>query len=486
MELQSPLPPTVPSPDVPLAEIEAVFALQQAHRQAMRGTTAAQRIAKLKRLRTYLMEQRPAFEAALWADYQKPSSEVTLSEILPVLGEIKHAIRHLKRWMKPRKVKTPLTFLGTSARIRYEPKGVCLIISPWNYPVNLALMPLVSALAAGNTAMLKPSEFTPHTSRLLKTFLGELFDPREVAVFEGDHRVAQALLVHPFDHVFFTGSPAVGKHIQAAAAKHLTSTTLELGGKSPTIVDETADLEAAAAKIAVGKGTNVGQTCIAPDYVYVHQSKHDALVQALKRSLVTHYGPARVDAPAEDLSRLVHDRHFQKMVDTLETARAEGATVAAGGVYDAARRYMAPTVLTGVEPDHAIMQEEIFGPLLPVLPYLGLDEVIETINRLEKPLTMYIFSKNRATIDRVLSRTSAGSTVVNDTLIQYIHPELPFGGVNHSGIGKSHGHAGFLAFSNARPVLRQHLKRPIIGWLYPPFTHKVQRLTEWVLKWFYL
>ncbi len=481
---------TVKPPDqeipVPFAEIERVFSMQQAHRQAVRNTTAAQRIKKLKDLRTYLMAQRPAFEEALWADYQKPKAEVTLSEILPVLTEIKHAIKHLKRWMKPQKVKTPITLWGTSTQVRYEPKGVALIISPWNYPVNLALMPLVSAIAAGNTAIIKPSEYTPHTARLLKAFLGECFDEREVAVFEGDHRVAQALLHHPFDHIFFTGSPAVGKIIQVAAAQHLASTTLELGGKSPTIVDETANIEEAASKIAIGKGTNAGQTCIAPDYLYVHETKHEALVAALKQKLAAHYGAPKADAAATDLSRLIHDRHHQRMVQVVTQAQAEGAKVVAGGVYDAERRYFAPTLLTGVQPDHQIMKEEIFGPILPVLPYRALDDVLAVINRIEKPLTMYMFSNSKSNIERVLGRTSAGSTVINDTLIHYIHPELPFGGVNNSGIGKSHGRAGFLAFSNERPVLKQHLKRPIISLLYPPFTDKVHRLTEMVLRWFYL
>lgn len=463
------------------AEIARVFRVQQENLPRLRATTARARIDKLNRLYDALFERRQAIRDAVFADFRKPPEEVDLTEIGTVAIEIRHATKHLKRWMRPKNVGTPLTLFGTKSEIRYEPKGTALIIAPWNYPVDLALSPLVGALAAGCSAILKPSEAAPHTTRLLKTMLAELFDESEVAVFEGDKTVAQALLKLPFDHIYFTGSPAVGKIVMRAAAGHLTSVTLELGGKSPTIVDASADVEQAARAVAWGKFTNAGQTCIAPDYVLAHTTIHDAFVAALRRHLDEFYGDDA--ASSGDYARLIHAAHFERVRGLKDDAVAHGARVAYGGDARAAEQYLAPTVLTDVPEETDIMEEEIFGPVLPVLRFAQLDDALATINAKPKPLALYIFSDDDDAVERILGETSAGGTCVNDTLLHFMHPRLPFGGINHSGIGQAHGHFTFLAFSNQRAVLRQKLGRfSPLRKFHPPYTGTTRRLIDLLLK----
>ena len=460
-----------------------VFEQQQQHARFVRRTTAPERVRKLQRLRAKLEARRHAIHDALYADFRKPSEEVDLTEIMPVLLEIQHAAKHLADWMKPKKVSTPITLLGTSSEVRYEPKGVGLIIAPWNYPITLTLGPLVSAIAAGCTAVLKPSEYTPHTSGLIKELLGEVFEEREVAVFEGDYRVSQTLLELPFNHIYFTGSPQVGKIVMRAAAEHLASVTLELGGKSPTIVDETADVEDAAQKITYGKFANTGQTCIAPDYVYVHERIRPAFVEALRRQIQAFYGAtpdARAASPA--YARVINAKHHKRLTGLVDDAVERGARVQTGGTTDAEARFLDPTVLTDVPPDSQAMQEEIFGPVLPVLGFTSIDEVLATIHSKSTPLALYVFSQNEATIEYVLNHTTAGGTTVNDTLLHFMHPDLPFGGHNTSGIGKGYGHYGFLAFSNERAVLRQKLKHSPFKLAYPPYGPKTSKLIEWLMK----
>ncbi|ARA95172.1 aldehyde dehydrogenase family protein [Rhodothermaceae bacterium RA] len=474
-----------PSDQALEVRVRALFEAQRQHQPQVRRTSAEERIGTLRRLREALLARRQDLHVALWADFRKPAVEVDLTEIMPVLTEIKHAVDQLPRWMAPRRVKATPPLLGTRAEVRCEPKGVSLIIAPWNYPVTLTLGPLVSAVAAGCCCVLKPSEFTPHTTAVLRELLAAVFEEREVAVVEGDATAAQALLAQPFDHVFFTGSPRVGRLVMQAAARHLASVTLELGGKSPAIVDETADVGLAAEKIAQGKFTNAGQTCIAPDYVLVHTAVHDALTAALREQVHRFYGATPADrAASPDYPRLIHDGHWQRLAGWLEDALARGAEVVVGGRRNAAERYLEPTVLTGVAPDDPLMTEEIFGPILPVLRFETLDEALALVNARPKPLALYVFTESEAHRERILQETSAGGTCVNDTLLHFIHPELPFGGVGHSGLGKSHGHYGFLAFSNERAVLHQKLKKAPIRLLYPPYGPRVRRLAAWVLKYF--
>ncbi len=458
-----------------LEDIERIYEAQQKHRAAVANTTAAQRIEKLRRLERALFTHRDEIRKAMWEDYRKPAEEVDLSEIYPVAGEARHAMRHLRKWMKPKRVRTRLALLGSTSRIVYEPKGVVLIIAPWNFPFNLTLSPLVSSIAAGNCAMIKPSELAPASAACMKRILAALFGENEVAVIEGDASIAQTLLAKKFDHIFFTGSPAVGRIVMKAASEHLTSVTLELGGKSPAIVDESANLDSAAKKIAWGKALNAGQACIAPDYVLVQETVRDAFLAKLREKFA---------ALGDEGSRgiLVNDRHASRVHRLLDTAIASGAEVFVGGTGEG--RELKPTVLTNVAPDAPVMQEEIFGPILPVLTYRDLDDAFAIIHQREKPLVLYVFSRAKEAIRRIVSHTRAGGTSINHTMIHFYQLELPFGGVGHSGIGKSHGFYGFEAFSNARGVLQQRLPFSAIELLFPPYGAKLQKfLIDFTVRW---
>jgi aldehyde dehydrogenase (NAD+) len=457
-----------------LAGIERIYEAQRNNRAAVASTTAAQRIEKIKRLEQAMHSRRDEIRAAMWADYRKPAAEVDLSEIYPVVSEARHAASHLKSWLKPKRVRTRLALIGSQSRIVYEPKGMALIISPWNFPFNLTLGPLVSAIAAGDTAMLKPSEMTPESTACIRRILGDLFDEDEVAVIEGDASVAEALLRKRFDHIFFTGSPNVGRIVMKAAAEHLTSVTLELGGKSPVIVDATADLDEAAKKIAWGKFFNSGQICIAPDYVLVDESVAAEFSQKLRASIE--------GLGAASRGILVNDRHAGRIRKLFDGAIADGAKVLTGGTFR--ERDVDATVLTDVPSDSALMQEEIFGPLLPVTTYRTLDEAFAMIAAREKPLVLYAFSRDRKVVKRILASTTAGGTAINHTLIHFYQLDLPFGGVGQSGFGRSHGFAGFEAFSNARGVLDQRLKFSAIELLFPPYGGKLkEKLIDFTVKW---
>jgi aldehyde dehydrogenase (NAD+) len=450
----------------------AVFASQQATALRWRSSTASERIARIKRLRDAMMAQREQIYAAFLQDYRKSPAEVEASELLPVMEEIRHVLGRLKRWMKPTRMWPTTTMLGTSAWVQYQPRGRVLIIAPWNYPLSLCFGPLVSALAAGNTVIIKPSEMTPAVAALMAGIIAAVFPRDEVALFEGSLPTSSALLAMPFDHIFFTGSPAVGKVVMSAAAKHLTSVTLELGGKSPTIIDESANLTLAAETIMWGKFINNGQTCVAPDYLYVHATVKSAFIDACKRVLQARYGNSPAEQKASpDLTRIVNARHAQRVAGLLSDALDKGAVLHAGGEVDTASCYIAPTLLDNIAPGSAILEEEIFGPLLPIIAYTDLDQVLAEINAGQKPLALYIWSRKQDHIDRVLLGTSSGGACVNHCVAQFAHGNLPFGGVNNSGIGNGHGIYGFKAFSHERGVLRSS-PLMLIKLFFPPYTAK--------------
>ncbi len=457
--------------ETPAEQMQSAFEAQGPKALTLRSSTAFDRIARIKALREALLAQREALYAAFAQDMRKSKAEVEATELMPVLDEMRHVIGSLKGWMKPKRAWPTSTSLGLKARIHYQPRGRVLIIAPWNYPLNLCLGPLVSALAAGNTAILKPSEMTPAVSALISKIIASVFDRSEVALFEGAMATSQTLLAMPFDHIFFTGSPAVGKVVMAAAAKNLTSVTLELGGKSPTIVDETADISMAAENIMWGKFINSGQTCIAPDYLYVHASVKEAFVQACLVALNKLYGQDSSRAANPDLTHIVNLRHTQRLSGILEDAKQRGARVLVGGQVDEDAHFVAPTLIEGATADSRILNEEIFGPLLPIAEYSDLQTVISHINAQPKPLALYVFSRDSARTQRLLSETSSGGACVNHCMVHYAHGNLPFGGVNNSGIGSGHGYFGFKAFSHERAVLTG-------GWLRtekffaPPFTEK--------------
>lgn len=482
--VQTPKQAVPTSPNTQQAEIERIFKLQQANKQQVKNTTAAQRKKKLRTLEREILKRQTEIQDALWNDFHKAPAETDLVEIYPALTEIRHTISHLSDWMRPQPVETPLSHIGSSSEVVYEPKGNALIISPWNYPFNLCMIPVAAGIGAGCTLIIKPSEYTPHTSKVIKEILGVVFQENEVAVVEGDHTVSTELLKLKFDHIYFTGSPNVGKIVMRAAAEHLTSVTLELGGKSPAIVDESANVEKSAKRIAWGKCVNAGQTCVAPDYLYVHESKYDSFIDALKKSIAASYGEneaARAESP--DLAHIINQRHHKRIKKLLEDAIEKGANIEIGGQVNDENNYFAPTVLTNVPLDSEIMHEEIFGPVLPVFKYKDISEPLATINSKEKPLSMYIFSTSNKNINTLIQNTSAGGTVVNDTLLHVGHPNLPFGGVNNSGIGNGHGIWGFKAFSHERAVMKQPSWFSAAEGMYPPYTNVVKKLINLTLKW---
>jgi aldehyde dehydrogenase (NAD+) len=473
------IPPAADRPN----QFAAEFAALRANAPALRAEDVAARRRRLARLAAWLTANRTAIQQALYQDFKKPPEETDLTEIWPSLTELRHTSRQLKKWLAPLAVGTPMALLGTRSWVQAEPKGVVLIIAPWNYPFYLALDPLASAIAAGNAVVVKPAEQTPATSALLRRMAEELFRPDEVLVLEGGKEVASELLRLPWNHIFFTGSPQIGKIVMRAAAEHLSGVTLELGGKSPVIVDETANLRDAAEKIVWGKFLNAGQTCVAPDYLLVQASVHDALLAELRRAIHTYYGPdaAAIKASAS-FARIVNAHHFARLAALLEDAEARGATVAQGGSLDQHQCYLEPTVLTNVPAGAAIFEEEIFGPLLPVLPFERLPEAAAYVNARLPPLAQYVFTTSPANRRYLLDAVAAGGAAVNETIIQLAHPDLPFGGVGNSGLGKAHGYAGFLAFSNEKAVLQQRVGLTGIKSFYPPYTSRVRRLLSLLLK----
>lgn len=464
-------------------KLEAIFNSQQqgAHRAKQRDVH--QRRALLQEMHDLIIARKQDIREAIRSDFRKPSAEVDMTEIYPMTGEIKHTIKHLARWMKPCRVAPPLTMLGTRSEIMYEPKGRVLILAPWNFPFQLAMGPAISAIAAGNAIILKPSEFTPATSKLIAEMVSQLFDPEEFSVVNGDHTVASALTALPFDHIFFTGSPNVGKKVMTAAAQNLSTVTLELGGKSPVFVDKDANLNEAASKIAWGKCMNNGQTCIAPDYALVHEDVKDAFMEKVKTQVETFYGTEDELRVTDDYARIINERNYKRLCQLIDDSVAEGAKVAAGNLRHEPDCFLSPTVLDAVSFRMPIMQEEIFGPILPIITYSDLDDAIEQVNNLPKPLALYVFTKNRARAQHVIANTSAGGTCVNDVVAHYMNMNLPFGGTNNSGFGNAHGFFGFKAFSHERSVMKNYLGFSAVQLFFPPYKKSLQRLIDLTIKW---
>ncbi|MER6345238.1 aldehyde dehydrogenase family protein [Streptomyces sp. NPDC001595] len=424
---------------------------------------AAWRRRQLHALRRLLRNHTPAIEEALYDDLRKGRTESHLTEIGGVLAEIEHALRHLDRWMRPRRVAVPMNIKPATARIHPEPLGVCLIIAPWNYPLTLTLNPLVGALAAGNATVVKPSELAPATSRLLADLLPRHLEA--VAVVEGAVEETTLLLAQRFDHIFYTGNGTVGRIVAAAAAKNLTPVTLELGGKSPVFIDETADMTVTARRLAWGKFTNAGQTCVAPDYVLVTDAARDSLLAALPKAIHQMFGTnPRTSA---DYGRIVNDRHFQRL-----TGLAAQGDLLTGGVFDAGERYIAPAVLTDVPPEAPVMTEEIFGPILPVLTVRDVHEAIDFITARDKPLSLYAFTRDKAARQALVEKTSSGAVVHNAPMIHLGVPNLPFGGVGESGMGAYHGKTSFDTFSHRKPVLSKPTRPDTLRLIYAPHTSR--------------
>ncbi|MEJ0007800.1 MAG: aldehyde dehydrogenase family protein [Steroidobacteraceae bacterium] len=436
------------------ADIERIFALQQAQQWVTKSTTAEQRKAKLRKLKSAVQAHTDEIVAAVKRDTRKPENEIRVTEILNVTANIERNINNLDDWMKPVDV-PPSQNNNDKAQILYEARGVCLLLGPWNFPLGLVMGPLAAAIAAGNCCMVKLTDLCPATARVAAKIVKEVFEEKEVALFEGGVDVATALLELPVSHIFFTGSTRVGKLVMTAAAKHLATVTLELGGKSPVIVDEDADVRKVGADLAAAKQFNGGQACISPDYVFVKEQQKSALVEEFQAKVKQNLYREDGCIKKESIAQIVNAQNFSRIRKLFDDAVSKGARVAVGGTFEEADRTIHPTLLTDVTPDMLIMQEEVFGPIVPVLTYRNVDEVITYIASWPKPLALYIYSNNQNNIDRILSRTSSGGVTVNGFFSHYLENHLPFGGVNQSGMGSYHGVFGFRTFSHERAVYTQ-------------------------------
>lgn len=432
-------------------EIARIFALQQAHQWDVKASSAAVRKAKLAKLKAAIEARADEIVAAVQTDTRKPEGEIRVTEVLNILGNIQLNIDSLEEWMEPTPV-TPSKNPADRAMIMYEARGVCLILGPWNFPLGLTLGPVAAAVAAGNCCMVKLTDLCPATAHVAGKIIRDVFDENEVALFEGDVSVATALLELPFNHIFFTGSPRVGKIVMAAAAKHLATVTLELGGKSPVIIDEGANIDAIAAALAGAKQFNGGQACICPDYVFVREDQKDKLVEGFKENVTKNLYDEKGALKKENIAQIVNKANFDRVKGLFDDAVAQGATVAVGGKLEEADLTVHPTMLTDVTPQMKILQEEIFAPLLPVMTYDSLDQAIGYVEAHDKPLALYVFSPNEENVQKVLDRTSSGGVTVNGVFSHYLENRLPFGGVNTSGMGSYHGYFGFKAFSHERAV----------------------------------
>ena len=463
-----------------LSKIKGLFSSQLEKHSSLAKSTHGDRKQKLKRLLENFMAMEQEAIDALSLDMKKSPTESIISEVLGVKAEADFAIQNLKKWMRSKRVPSPSTILFTSGWVRPEPKGSILILSPWNYPILLCLNPLIAAIASGNTAVIKPSEFTAASGVFLKKLIEMTFDPNEVAVVLGDEKAAIELLSHPFNHVMFTGSPSTGKLVMSAAAKHLSGVTLELGGKSPVIVDNSANISEAAWKLAFYKFANAGQTCTAPDYILCHESKKDDLISGLRENFKSFFS-GNDGGPSSDYCQIVNTTHFDRIEGYLENAKGMGAKVVAGGNTDRSKRFIAPTVLCDVSMDSLVMKEEIFGPLMPVVTYKTMDEAIGFINKREKPLALYLFSYNKKNQKRLTEETSSGALVFNDCVIHHTNPHLPFGGINNSGLGSYHGKYGFDAFSHEKAILKSSAWSPF-RLMLPPYTKRKHSLVNMIKK----
>jgi aldehyde dehydrogenase (NAD+) len=460
-------------------DVKARFADLRKGARTLAMSTGAQRAERLKGMLSAVLANKQRFYDAAHTEMKACDLDVA-AQLVMVKSEVDFVAKRVTKWMKPRKIRNSAATLGKKCYILHEPKGIVLNLSTWNAPIAIALVPAIAAISAGNSFALKPSELAPYSAKVLKEVLDAAMPRDEFAVFEGGPEVAQELLLQPFNHIYYTGGQRVGRVVMKAAAENFAGVTLEMGGKNPAIVDASASIDNAAKKIAWGRVANAGQVCVAPDYVLVHQSVYEQFVASLVASMGAMYNAdgAGFDKSAE-LMRIINDQHFTRVSRLLDDARAKGAKFATGGQTRASDRFVAPTVITDVNEDMLVMQEEIFAPVLPIIPFRDREQAIEIIERRTKPLALYIYAKERAAIDYFLAHTSAGSTVVNHNLIQSgTNPRLPFGGVNHSGIGRVGGETGFMEMSNPRSVVEQPLGMLDLTFNLPPYSKTYRKLIE--------
>lgn len=450
-----------------------LFLKQSEHRFRAANRSIGARLKLLVTLRKGILNYRTDLQKAMYDDFRKPFTETDITEIYPVLSEIRLACSCLRNWMRPETAGKSAAFLGTRAVITRVPKGSCLIITPWNYPVNISLGQLVSALAAGNTVILKPSEQTPHTSALMHRMIAGLFDESDVAVVEGNRQVAEKLLELPFNHIAFTGSVSVGQMVMKSAADHLASVTLELGGKSPCYVHHDAAIRDASEKIAAAKMVNAGQSCVAPDYILAHRDIAESLAKSLRHSVIRYYNKTGSGSPAY-LASIINNRHYERLCNLVPGIDADE--------HLRSLRIIEPAIIENATLQHPAMKDEIFGPLLPVIPVQHEAEAIKIIHSMPEPLTISVYARDREVLAVFRKETRSGTLSFNESALHYLNPNLPFGGSGRSGIGRLHGRAGFMAFSDERVIFRQRTGFTMAKLLYPPYGRWKQTMVELLLK----
>ena len=473
---------SIPTASASVSKIEMTtkFEAVKARSVEQRQWTAKQRIQKLDQLYAEVLRRRKDIQEAMWADFQKPAEEVDLTELYVLKAELKAIRKGLRGWMREKPVPGGIAMLGAKSWIRPEAKGVALIIAPWNYPLQLLFRPLMSAIAAGCTAVLKPSELTPNVSAICAEITAAVFAEDEVLCFEGGVDVSQHLLTLPFDHIYFTGSPEVGRIVMAAAAQHPCSVTLELGGKSPVIVDETANPVVAARRLVWSKLLNAGQICVAPDYIFLHHSQKDAFVTAVKEAIEKEYSNQPETSP--DYQRIVNAHHTERIRRLIDDAVENGAEVVNGGNVDSETCFVEPTVLLNLASEAKILEEEIFGPVLPIVLYEDIEEALTWIENRPTPLALYIYSKSRKTIRSIVQRIQSGGVSINNSVVHVSSTSLPFGGVGNSGIGSGHGEFGFREFTHFRGMYQQVIPGAA-EILTPPYNNTKRKLIHWVMRW---
>lgn len=463
-----------------MIDLHTLFEEQTRNRWNISQTSCLERVEKLKALKAEIIKRREDIKLALYNDFKKPFAESELTEIHPVIDELNFTIKHLKSWMKPQKVSTPLVLLGSKSKINYEARGLVLILSPWNYPFSLMINPLVAAISAGNCVIARPSEKTPQTANILKEIIEVIFKSNEVAVVLGEVDIAEKLLKLPFDHIFFTGSTSVGKKVMAAAAINLATVTLELGGKSPAIIDREVDLEIAVSRLTWGKYMNGGQTCVAPDYVFVPIELKNDFIKLFTAQIKKHYGTNSTDRfLSPDFARLIDQGSYNRLKEKI---KSEINIIDDNESRNGSENYFPPTLFETTL-SSPIMEDEIFGPIFPIITYQNIEEVISYIQSKHKPLALYIFSKNSKFINFILNQTTSGGVGVNQVILHLANPHLPFGGVGHSGQGSYHGHFGFKTFSHERSVLIQS-KFSLTNLYFPPYTTWISKMAFKLLRLF--
>ena len=468
------------------SEIKRILDLQsdQANVVSLRNSSYKERIEKIKRIQNFVLSEanHQIIAEALYKDLRKPNEEVITSEITPILLNTKHVLKNLKQWMKDEHVPSPITMVGLSSYIKYESKGTVLLISPWNYPIFLTIYPLIYALAAGNAVILKPSEISSNTSKVIANMIQTTYEEREVAVIEGAVEESTELLKLPFNHIHFTGSPKVGKIVMEAAAKNLSGITLELGGKSPVIIDGTGNTQEIAEKIAWGKTLNCGQTCIAPDYILIQKNELATFISHFKTNVNKFYNAEDNGLNnAKDYGRIVDEKNFNRVEKLLQDAIKKGAKIEFGGQFKKDEKFMEPTLLTNVIPEMLVMQEEIFGPLLPIITFDKNSDVINFLQKMPSPLAIYIMSGKKKNIQYFLENTVSGGVGINELMLTPVNPNLPFGGVNNSGIGKSGGKHSFDDFSNPKGVVKKNFGN-LLKLVYPPYKKTIFKYFKNIVK----